>query len=286
MFGRIITITRMELLKATRRKFFYIAFIIVLIICLGIIYHQHRLVSAGEHSNAYVAISSCLKFGVHILLVLTIIHSSLLLAQETTQSTLKSVLVRPIRRSEFYIGKLLCAIIVTLIFLIVLFGICYAATFALIEKRNVVDKEHPTFVLFEDIEMHGYLMKSFLLITLSVTAYSVLCLFISSCSENAGFAVGLAFAVFLGLQVLSDPGFRIPLLADFMPDSNSALLSLNYYIGGPIETLSTAANGCHNFPFKITIPGIILFGIAIPVAYILVFGSLGLAVFCRKDILT
>ncbi|MBI4558503.1 MAG: ABC transporter permease [Candidatus Hydrogenedentes bacterium] len=109
MIGRIFTALQVEIAKAARLKFAYVGLGLVLAAMLSVLWIRPI---ARDGVSDYGFISYATPMALNLLgLLLIQIYCANLIASETTAGTIRTILVRPIRRWEWLIAKLLAGMV-------------------------------------------------------------------------------------------------------------------------------------------------------------------------------
>lgn len=288
MFARIFRIVLVEGYKITRQNLLYIALALICLAVLGSVCADKIFTSADEPTSGFTVLARAALNGFKIGAILLLIFGSLMIAGEMTSGTIKMVLIRPYRRSEWILAKALTLMILVLVTMVVVEILGLLVVWQAYGFTDVADPIIKDYIHLEKAIMLRYLVYSFVLVILPLIAIALLGLFISSLLEHVGSAVALAILFYLALDYLVIGLF-----------DNLAPYCFTYYLDWYLVTCGDLAQGILGeiskfqaidqiLGFEVsgevdTIP--LIKSIVVPLGYSLIFGLASLVVFKRKDIL-
>ncbi|MBI4835477.1 MAG: ABC transporter permease subunit [Planctomycetes bacterium] len=222
MFKRIIDLTGVELGKLMRQRIFYIAlFLIILVVVFSIFWEVSwnapsgktssgggevenleetaKPVEASRPDGGFGPLTRACMNGFGLATIFILICASLSISSEMTTGTIRMMLIRPVRRSEFFISKAFALIIVAMMIVLLI----ELLSFVLVDIVYGFSKvTNPTYgdVPFEQGElalMVRYTIYTFLLVILPFITTIFLGLLISTLVENVGVAIAAAILIYL-----------------------------------------------------------------------------------------
>ena len=238
--SRLWLLYRIELRKLLARKVTWATLVtVVLVAFLSPWASKVMDVAAGlmgggkgqdDYANGWTALAGAVGNARLFLVLVVLVLAGSSVAEETTLGTLKSVLVRPVRRVELLLAKLLAVWSFGAALLLLALAVGALAGELTLGLYDVVDPLFPTRVKYTHGEMAVYLYSCVFLTLLPLLALTALGLLASVSFEHAGHATGVAIAslfFFSALGGLSDNA------SDFVFTS---------YLAWPFEVFNDIAN--------------------------------------------
>lgn len=232
MCSRIWTLTKIELYKLKRQKFFYIAFFLVMaVVIVSVLSERFSSDKTAQINGFNTLILGCLN-GFRISAFLILIMGSLLFASETTLGTIKTILVAPIRRSELIIAKVITVIILALLFTLLIESISFISSWTIYGFADITDPTFPDIIHLSKSDMLLYIAYTFIHIILPLITIGLMGLFVSTFIENSGIAVAISIIVYLIMDT-----FIVGLF------ENLSTYLFNYYLNYYLATLKDISEG-------------------------------------------
>ena len=207
MIRRIWTAYRVEILKAIRLKFTYVGplAILIVVLCLPKVYPFER-----DGVGDYGFIGFATPFALDLLgLLLLLMYCATLVSAELGSGVLRTVLVRPLTRTEFLLAKLLLGTSYGL----VLLAVAGLSSWGLVLLRgDLCGVSIGEELIYTNQEMvMAYLEGAALslLPQLATVAYAIM---ISSLTRSTGAAVGSAVGIWLLVDLVKRPLGLAPML--------------------------------------------------------------------------
>ncbi|MBN2490660.1 MAG: ABC transporter permease [Planctomycetes bacterium] len=164
--------------------------------------------AAAVPRNAFRFFAIGLRYGIAMGGFFLVLVAGLMVAAETGQGTLKMVLVRPVKRTEVFLAKVLTVFQYALVLLLavslsaaLVAGACPGSDFGAVIDPEYADPLHP-YIYSDAAEMWGHLLRAVALLVLPLAAAAVVGLTVSVLVENPGVASGTAVVAFLGLEIV------------------------------------------------------------------------------------
>jgi len=267
MKSKIGILVKIEIQKLLKQRFilFLFLFLIVIQFLWALLRNQlPGIQSLGIlEANGFQIISFCsswtLKFAPMLMIV-----SVMLLSTENSYGTLKTILTRPVSRTEFIYSKIISILLIVIVsvLIIALFGFLIGITFF-----GLQDITEGGYVLYS---WQKILVNFLIAYVLSILPLFVLCLFgffISTLIKETGAAIGSSIGIYLLIWIISQ----------YEPISK---FLFNAYLTFPFDIAGDMAKG-------LTVswgPGI-YFLILNTFVYGILFVGLSIVNFNRKDLL-
>lgn len=105
--GRILTAYRMEVAKAVRSRYTYVGPVLVLAVVLAM-QLVRGVARDGQGDYAFISYSTSVSLNL-LGLLLILMHASSLISTEVNSGVIRTVLVRPLLRAEYFAAKLMMA---------------------------------------------------------------------------------------------------------------------------------------------------------------------------------
>ncbi|MEK7448300.1 MAG: ABC transporter permease subunit [Planctomycetota bacterium] len=323
MIRRIFRLTLVEFSKIRRQKFIYLALLIILLTVIGTIFEpkinpsgkvkqpsaaragqsddttweiagqRSATAQTGQTNGFEPMVKGCLN-GFKIAVLFLLIFGSLMISSETTSGTLRTVLIRPFRRSELFLAKGLTLIIIAVLIAMIIQAVSFGLSGYFYGFRDILDPDFPDYQPYAlKGEMFRYAFYSFVMFLLPFISAGFLGLLISTLVENTGVAVALAILLYLPLDYLMLGLFEnmAPYLFNnyleyywsTFQDITQRILEdswkfkiIDDFMGG--EPASRYASGSAQ---KLEV----LKSVMVPLIYIVFFNVVGLFIFKKKDVL-
>ncbi|MHC4663581.1 MAG: ABC transporter permease [Planctomycetota bacterium] len=287
MIGRIIGIARGEWTKLTRHRMVYILLALAIILPLsfpvfqgfkeGLAVVETWGSSESAEMPGQIAFCRAAGFSLTLLLPLLLIYASMCITSETENRTLKTMLVRPVRRAEYLIGKSIMMWFFTTVVLAVVFIFSFAVSaifFNWVDLYSGVELD-PAHIAEKTSILGQRLLVMLPLILFAALAFITVALSISTFANGSGTSVGVTMMFFL-VGVL---------VGAFARDGSPALsiIFLNAHCINPLEWALDAAEGYFNQRISASH---YLVALAVPAAYVAIFSILSGIVFSRRRIVT
>lgn len=200
MFRRIVNAYRVELRKALRRKFTYVGPLLAVLIVASTLW-VHPVARDGAGDYGFIAYASPMALNLLGFLFL-LVYCAALVSSELDSGTVCLMMVRPLRRSEFIVAKLLLAMTYAALLAATVAASSWLAVFALGDLTGVT---YGGEVIYTGITMiETYLIAAGLALfpLCAAAAYAVM---ISSLTRSTGAAVGGAVGLWIAVDIIKHP---------------------------------------------------------------------------------
>lgn len=214
MIARLWLMFRFEWRKLLSRKLPIVAAILVLILALlapraGQVMDTAAAIAQGKSAkidifaNGWTALCSAVNSARFFLVLAVIVLAGSSVAEETSQGTLRAICLRPVRRWEFLLAKLLGLWSYAAALLIAV--VIAAALGAELDRGlyDVVDPSFPDRLVRAFGDMCGYVYLAVALTLPPLLALCSLGLLVSTLVEHPGHATGVAVGAFFALSAIS-----------------------------------------------------------------------------------
>lgn len=264
MVNRIKNLIQNEIYKMLHQKFIYLSIIcLVVIVILSGIGINYLL---PENSNAgsgylFVLISSRTAIST-IGTILILIFSSMLISNETSFGTIQMMLINPISRLEFFLAKLITAMIFSILLLITITLTAFLVGKIIFGYGDYIERG---ITLFTQWQILGNLLYCYLILLFPLFSLCCYGLLISILINNVGFSIGMSVGSIIFLDIVKE---RLN-LSPFLFQS---------YIETPFELAQDIIEG-----FEINWSPKIFYCIGVSGAWIVVFLCIGYLIFSKKD---
>ncbi len=200
MAGRVVRLTRVELLKLVRHPFFPVALaILAAVTILGAwAFEPKTTVWSGPHALLLFALGA--KSGLKIAVFLLVIFGSLSFAGEFDKGTIRLLLTRPVTRTDLFIAKCLTGLALSAFFLAVVLALSFGFGCLRGELGPVWDGEQGLVLSTAD-GIAGHAAKAVGMSIAGVLAAVFLGIAVSTFVESSGFAVAIALTLFIGVDL-------------------------------------------------------------------------------------
>lgn len=296
-----------ELSKLVHQRIFYIALVFIILTVGLSVFVESRPPDEGVDEDltqaeitqvrvdgGFVPLINACTNGFKIAIIFLLILGSLSLSSEASSGTLRMILIRPFRRSEFLIAKILTLIMVVIIIMALVKLLSLILVESLYGLGPVVEPYQEYETCVAKSVMSRYTLYSFILVLLPLVAVVSLGLFFSTLIENTGIVVAMTLLVYLTLDYFVIGLF--PEIAPYLfPYYNTFYFNTLFDISfhrdltdiWRFRVIDMALGLKVDEPFAIT-PArqwIIIKSIIIPVGYSIFFFISSLLIFRKKDIL-
>jgi len=200
MIERILRIYRFEWTKAVRRWVTYLgpALVVFVICCVPLI---DRLDKDSVSDYGFIAKSAPMALDViGLLFVLT--YTSTLVASELGSGTARTVLVRPIRRSEFLLAKLLFALSYLVALAIIASAVSWLLVYVFGDAAGVTVGGD---IVYTSRDMALTYLAALGLSLIPLSAGVALALMISSLTRSTGSAVATTIGLWIAVDTVKYP---------------------------------------------------------------------------------
>ena len=200
MIGRVWTLYRFELYKAARRRFTYVGLILIVIAVLSALF-MRPVTRDGQGDYAFIAYATPIALNL-LGLFLLVTYCSGLVSTELGSGSICLALVRPVRRHEFLIAKLLLGITYAAMLTAAVAVSAWGIALAFGELSGVTYGGEAVFTAVDMIE--AYLFGALLVLApqAAVAAYSIM---ISTLTRSTGAAIGSAVGILLMVDIVKYP---------------------------------------------------------------------------------
>lgn len=200
MAGRVIRLTRVELMKLVLHPFFPIALVILAAVTIlgAWAFEPKTTVWSGPHALLLFALGA--KAGLKIASFLLVIFGSLSFAGEFDKGTVRLLLTRPVTRTELFIAKSLAGLALAAFYFAVVMALSYGFGCLRGDLGPVWDGEQGLVLsTAEGISAHA--AKAVRMSVAGVLAAVFLGIAVSTFVESSGFAVAIALTLYIGVDL-------------------------------------------------------------------------------------
>ncbi len=200
MIRRILNAYTIEWTKHLRQVFTFVGpvLVVVLVLLAGLVEFLHHDAANGYEFIAYALPMSLNLFGFLMLLV----FSASLVATELSTGTIRTLLVRPLRRGEFLAAKMLIGMTYALLMTLAASATVWALAFFLGDLNGV---ESGGQLIYSNEEMQQAFLIAMLLNLLTQFAAVAWGLMFSTLTRSPVTAIGLAVGSWLLLDLVKHP---------------------------------------------------------------------------------
>ncbi len=200
MIRRVLTAYTIEWIKYARQPFTFVGpvLVIVLVLLAPLSYPLYR---DGASDYAFVAFAVPMALNLFGFLMLLVFSASLV-ASELGSGTIRTVLVRPLRRREFLAAKMLIGMTYALVLTFVASATVWALVFFLGDLNGI---EYGGDLVYSNSEMQQAFLIAALMNLLIQFAGVAWGLMFSTLSRNAATAIGSAVGSWLVLDFVKYP---------------------------------------------------------------------------------
>ncbi|TET33566.1 MAG: hypothetical protein E3J72_16535 [Planctomycetota bacterium] len=287
MVRRIIGIARGECTKMMRHRLFYILIALAALLPFSFpLLHsfETKLEVIGSTSQESIvseisgqeALCCSASRTLMVLIPLLLIYASLSMTSETENRTLKTLLVRPIRRIDLLAGKLLVLWLFTLLLIVIVVFASLSVSAMFFDWYDRIEELNPEIIEEKIRTLKTLMIWMFPLVFFALVAFVTMAFSISTIAKGSGTAVGLTMTIFI-----LGPLLLIFSTAEILEKVKPFIL--NSYTSRPIDLALKAGEGY--FTVKVR-PDDYFFAVVVPAAYILFFGALSVGFFFRRRIAT
>jgi ABC-type transport system involved in multi-copper enzyme maturation permease subunit len=195
-----------EYVKITRQYFFYIAILIIVLVCILAAEFVPKLYGRTakiETLHSIEIFSYSYPTGLKIAILFAVVFSSLAFSSEFERGTIRILLSKPITRTDFFIAKVLIITCLTLFFMMVAFYTSFL--YGLIKGEMGVVWKAGEFYYIKSWGLEKILKdmsKAILLSILPALATAYLALLISAWLDHGGFAVAISIILVFSFDVI------------------------------------------------------------------------------------
>jgi ABC-type transport system involved in multi-copper enzyme maturation permease subunit len=202
--GRVLRLTRVELMKLVRHPFFPLSLVLLAAATLlgawaqSDLFGSQATVWRGPHALLLFAFGA--KAGLKLASFLLVIFGSLFFAGEFDKGTIKVLLTRPVTRTDLFIAKCLTGLALAALFIGAVLALSFGFGCLKGELGPVWDSDqYISASSGEQISEHA--MKAIRLGVAGVVAAVFLGIAVSTFVESSGFAVAAALTLFIGMDI-------------------------------------------------------------------------------------
>lgn len=280
MIGRVARLTAFELRKLLARRLAIVAVPLVAAVAAlspwagrvidtaGALSRGHAA-EADPFKNGWTALAGGISAALPFAVVIVLVFAGSALAEEAQLGTLKSLLVRPVRRTELLLAKALALVAFSLALIAAMSGAAVAVAQALYGFGDIVDYSSSYRYPVSDT-IPRYTAQAIALLVpsfVAVVAWALLC---SASIDHTGYAVGAAIGGFLLLVVI----------AGLWNQAAPALFVT--YVGRPISTLRDIAEVFSDAPKRFRAD--LVPGVMVPVISAALFLAAAAVRLARRDV--
>jgi ABC-type transport system involved in multi-copper enzyme maturation permease subunit len=278
--GRVLRLTRVELMKLVRHPFFPFALVLLAAATLLGAWAFEPKTEVWRQPHALLMFAWGAKAGLKMASFLLVIFGSLSFAGEFDKGTIKLVLTRPVTRTDVFIAKSLTGLALAALFIGAVLALSFGFGCLKGELGPVWDSEqYLTFTNAEDLANHA--TRAVGSSIGGVVAAVFLGIAVSTLVESSGFAVAAALTLFIGMDL--GLGFL---------REEQAFYMFGWYPSHALEILRTYAEGSSGRGWRSSIGqqvSLALFSlpvsVAVPAAWALACGAIGYVLFRVRNIL-
>lgn len=204
MAGRLLRLSRVELLKLVHHPFFPLALILLAAATLLGAWAQSDLFGSkptvwrGPHAMLLFAWGA--KSGLKMASFLLVVFGSLFFAGEFDKGTIKLLLTRPVTRTEVFLAKSLTGLALAAFFFVLVLALSFGFGCLKGELGPVWDSEQYVSAT-SDAQISEHALKAVRLSVAGVVAAAFLGIAVSTFVESSGFAVAAALTLFIGMDL-------------------------------------------------------------------------------------
>ncbi len=204
--GAILRLTWAEIIKITSHPFLYVS-IGILITATLLAAHFEPLLTGRKESdwstfNSYQLFAYGAKFGSMVASYILVSFSSLLFAGEFDRGTIKLLLTRPLLRREVFLSKVTISFVLS----IFLYGVVLYVSYVYAVWRGdlgPVWDTHQYLIMRSEVSLQSDFWNTLPIAYLPLLTSCFLGILVSNLIDSSGFAVLIAFVIFLLLNFVS-----------------------------------------------------------------------------------
>ena len=280
MAGRVIRLTRVELLKLAGHPFFPFAVVLLAAATLLGAWAFEPKTEVWRRPHALLMFAWGAKAGLKMASFLLVIFGSLSFAGEFDKGTIKLLLTRPVTRTDIFLAKSLSGLVLAVVFIAGVLALSFGFGCLKGELGPVWDSEqYVTFTNADDLADHA--TRAVGSCVGGVVAAMFLGIVISTLVESSGFAVATALTLFIGMDL--GLGFL---------REEQAFYMFGWYPSQALDILRSYAEGSSGRGWRSPIGqqvSLALFtlpvAVAVPAAWSLACGAVGYLRFRVRNIL-
>ena len=277
MIGRMALEFRAELFRTVRQRV-SVLLILAPILMAGVtppllrLGHELRGIQGrdGLLPGGFEALAISARAGLLLAIVAVGIASAGAVSGEASRGTLRSILARPIRRREWFLGKASLLFALTAILVVGVWAIGAASSSLTFGLGDIRDPLYPGYTHLPAGEMWGYVLKVALMTLGPLWAVVAIGLLVSVWTDQPMVAVGLTMGIIL---------IGGPFLGSILEGLRPYLIFA--YIGHWMESLQEVAGGGLAAAEEIRITAV---KIVAPITVVAAALGVGLVVFEKRDI--
>lgn len=200
MIGRLWLLYRIEVFKATRRRQSYVGPLLVaaLVLAAPLI---HPIARDGVHDYGFIAYVTPIALN-FLGFIMLLTFSSTLVASETARGSARAILLRPVRREEFILAKLLLGFSYAGL-LTVVAGSCAWAVASF--RGDLLGVEVGGELVFTTDDMWKTYLEGALLALLPQWAGVSVAVFFSTLSRSSSMAISLSLGAWILVDLIKYP---------------------------------------------------------------------------------
>lgn len=200
MAGRVLRLTRVELMKLVRHPFFLLSLLLLAAATLLGAWAFEPKTEVWRQPHALLMFAWGAKTGLKMASFLLVIFGSLSFAGEFDKGTIKILLTRPVTRTDLFLAKSLTGLALAALFIGLVLALGFGFGCLKGELGPVWDSEqYISATSTEQISEHA--MKAIRLSIAGVVAAVFLGIAVSTFVESSGFAVAAALTLFIGMDL-------------------------------------------------------------------------------------
>jgi len=200
MIRRILNAYRVELLKAFRQKFTYGGPLLILLVVVAML-RVHPMTRDGAGDYSFLAYTTPMALNLLGFLIL-LVYCAALVSSELGNGAICLILVRPLRRSEFVLAKLLLAMTYAILLAATAAVSSWLAVFTLGDLGGITYGGEVIYTGMDMIETYLIGMALALLPLFAAAAYAVM---ISSLTRSTGAAIGCTVGIWIVADIVKHP---------------------------------------------------------------------------------
>ncbi|HZN62217.1 MAG TPA: ABC transporter permease subunit [Planctomycetota bacterium] len=276
MAGRVIRLTRVELMKIVLHPFFPVALVILTTVTILGAWAFEPKETLWRKPHALLLFAMGAKTGLKFASFLLVIFGSLSFAGEFDKGTIRLILTRPVTRTDVFIAKCLTGLILAALFFAAVLALSFGFGCLKGELGPVWDGEQGLILSTADT-ISGHAVKAVTLSVAGVLAAVFLGIGISTVVESSGFALAIALTLFIGTDLGWAGLIRDEHVFSWYP--SYAFDTLRSFAEGSSTLWRSAAEARVNVGIAVPV------WLAVPAAYAAVCSLVGYVLFRLRNIL-
>jgi len=262
--NRVKDLVQNEIYKMIHQKFIYLSIIfLIFVVVISGIGIEYLLPESSNVSSGYLFVLISSRTAISMIgIILILIFSSMLISYETSSGTLQMMLINPVSRLEFFLAKLITAMIFSILLLITII-----LTAFLVGKITLGygDYTERGIVLFTQWQIVSNLLYCYLILLFPIFCLCSYGILISILISDVGFSIGLSVGSIIFLDIVKERLNLTPFL-------------FQSYIETPFELAQDIVEG-----FGIDWTPKIFYCLGISGAWSVVFLFIAYLIFSKKD---